>query len=461
MTIYGDHLRSALYLDFDNLFTSLSTSDPDLAMTFAQTPEEWCARLAASGPQGRSRWFSVRRCYMNPAGWVRKPNDETRTYFSKFRPFFTSAGFDVIDCPSLTQRMKNAADMRIALDVMDLLQAGFGVDEVIVASGDSDFTPLLTRLRMRHVGTYVITGGDAARAYTSVADGHMDENDLAELVVGKPADAFAGSEEEALEALVALVQRLLDESDGQVLLSHVGLQAHERFKQTIQDTRWFGQKTLAGALRDRFALTPYYVYDPERVEAPADTRQAEADEAASTPIGPAGRADAREAVPEIVVAVEKIVGMPRLTADQWRVLLGVLADYSELHSFNLTECTAWARDRMADAGVPTGRQSVAWVVRGATFGGAALTVPQSARSIATAVVANTLRLADNAQMDVSADDRRTLATYLGLEPVGEPEVVDGSEPVGEPELVDGTEPGPHMASGPVIESGDESSTEDR
>ncbi|WP_245533655.1 NYN domain-containing protein, partial [Actinoalloteichus spitiensis] len=48
---------------------------------------------------------------------------------------------------------KNAADMRIAVDAMEALLIHPDLDTVVVATGDSDFSPLATKLREhgRHV----------------------------------------------------------------------------------------------------------------------------------------------------------------------------------------------------------------------------------------------------------------------------------------------------------------------
>ena len=94
--------RSVLYLDFDNVFSGLLKLDPKLALRFVEEPQVWLDALAAASPDESARRWLVLRCYMNPSGWVPHPNVEgTRLYFSRFRPFFTDAGFEVVDCPRL------------------------------------------------------------------------------------------------------------------------------------------------------------------------------------------------------------------------------------------------------------------------------------------------------------------------------------------------------------------------
>src|SRR5674476_523977 len=135
--------KSALYIDFDNFFGGLIAVDPKAAIDVVQRPSLWVERLRAAHSQGGRRWL-VLRCYMNPAGCVPHPTVEgERLYFSKYRPFFTQAGFEIVDCPSLTRNSKNGADIRMTVDIMTALRASTRYDEVVIASSDSDFTHLL------------------------------------------------------------------------------------------------------------------------------------------------------------------------------------------------------------------------------------------------------------------------------------------------------------------------------
>ena len=135
-----DTLRAAIFLDFDNVVSGLANgAGPAVAHRFAADPEPWFEWLTRDAP----RRVLVRRCYMNPAGYIADEAGQ-RTYFSTFRRAFQSLGFEVVDCPPLT-RMKNGADVRLALDVMDALAAPTRLDEFILMSTDSDFVPLLLR----------------------------------------------------------------------------------------------------------------------------------------------------------------------------------------------------------------------------------------------------------------------------------------------------------------------------
>jgi uncharacterized LabA/DUF88 family protein len=161
----AESLRSALYLDFDNLLSGLRQgAGPDIALRFAENPEAWMARLA----EGRPRRFLVRRCYMNPAGYLEE-TDGSRIRYAEFRWAFQAAGFEVVDCPRLT-RLKNGADLRIALDAMDAAYAATHYDEFTLLSTDADFVPLLLRLRARDRLTRLIAHPEVGRIVRAAAD---------------------------------------------------------------------------------------------------------------------------------------------------------------------------------------------------------------------------------------------------------------------------------------------------
>ena len=120
---------------------------------------------------------------MNPAGWVNHPTQPgERLYFSKFRPFFTQAGFEIVDCPSLTRSSKNGADIRMTVDIMTALRATTRYDEVAIASSDSDFTHLLQVVRADDRRILMIATSGTAVAYQSLADTYLDEQDVLDLM---------------------------------------------------------------------------------------------------------------------------------------------------------------------------------------------------------------------------------------------------------------------------------------
>ncbi|HEY0215186.1 MAG TPA: NYN domain-containing protein [Cellulomonas sp.] len=168
----GRRLRAAMFVDFDNVYIGLRRLDPDAAEAFATDPAHWLSELeVGTDAEGDfSRRFLVRACYLNPS------------VFSRYRPNFTRAGFQVVDCPSLTQQGKSSADINLVLDAVDALAAETKYEEFVIVSADADFTPLALRCRAADRRVTIITASPAASAYRAVADTVITADDLAELV---------------------------------------------------------------------------------------------------------------------------------------------------------------------------------------------------------------------------------------------------------------------------------------
>jgi uncharacterized protein (TIGR00288 family) len=118
--------RIALFLDYENL--ALGARDHLGGMTFELRPI-----ADALAERGR---VVVRRAY---ADW---------SYFDEDRRMLTRSHIELIDIP---QRMgasrKNAADIKMAVDALELAFERDYVSTFVLCTGDSDFTPLVHKLR--------------------------------------------------------------------------------------------------------------------------------------------------------------------------------------------------------------------------------------------------------------------------------------------------------------------------
>src|SRR6185437_14860678 len=125
----------------------------------------------------------MNRCYGNST--PRRNAHDNSTDMNSFpfiRHHFQRSGFEVIDCPPLTQQLKNSADIRIVMDVSDILNHPTFFDEFIILSGDADFTPVLHRLRAHARRTVVYANDHTAQPYTAISDGEIRESDLLTLL---------------------------------------------------------------------------------------------------------------------------------------------------------------------------------------------------------------------------------------------------------------------------------------
>ena len=77
----------------------------------------------------------VRRAY---ADWNR---------YTEYKRPFHEAAIELIDIPQTRWSGKNSADIRMVVDAMDLAYSKEHIDSFALVSGDSDFSPLVSKLR--------------------------------------------------------------------------------------------------------------------------------------------------------------------------------------------------------------------------------------------------------------------------------------------------------------------------
>ena len=67
--------------------------------------------------------------------------------YKDFRAAMHYASFELIEVPHVSQSGKNSADIRMVVDALDLCYTKAHVDTFVIISGDSDFSPLVSKLR--------------------------------------------------------------------------------------------------------------------------------------------------------------------------------------------------------------------------------------------------------------------------------------------------------------------------
>ena len=67
--------------------------------------------------------------------------------YKEFKAPMHGASFELIEIPHLRQSGKNSADIRMVVDALDLCYTKTHVDTFVIISGDSDFSPLVSKLR--------------------------------------------------------------------------------------------------------------------------------------------------------------------------------------------------------------------------------------------------------------------------------------------------------------------------
>ena len=67
--------------------------------------------------------------------------------YKEFKAPMHEAAFELIEIPHVRQSGKNSADIRMVVDALDLCYTKSHVDAFVIISGDSDFSPLVSKLR--------------------------------------------------------------------------------------------------------------------------------------------------------------------------------------------------------------------------------------------------------------------------------------------------------------------------
>ena len=67
--------------------------------------------------------------------------------YKGFKATMHEANFELIEIPHVRQSGKNSADIRLVVDALDLCYTKSHVDTFVIISGDSDFSPLVSKLR--------------------------------------------------------------------------------------------------------------------------------------------------------------------------------------------------------------------------------------------------------------------------------------------------------------------------
>jgi uncharacterized protein (TIGR00288 family) len=120
----ADTRSLAVFCDFENIALGVREA------RYAQFDmEKVLERLLAKGS------IVVKKAYCD---WER---------YKEFKATMHAAAFELIEIPHVRQSGKNSADIRMVVDALDLCYTKSHVDTFVIVSGDSDFSPLVSKLR--------------------------------------------------------------------------------------------------------------------------------------------------------------------------------------------------------------------------------------------------------------------------------------------------------------------------
>jgi len=124
MAAPADITNMALFCDFENV--ALGVADAKYAKFDIDKVLE---RLLLKGS------IVVKKAYCD---WDR---------YKSFKGAMHEASFELIEIPHVRMSGKNSADIRMVVDALDLCYTKSHVDTFVIISGDSDFSPLVSKLR--------------------------------------------------------------------------------------------------------------------------------------------------------------------------------------------------------------------------------------------------------------------------------------------------------------------------
>src|SRR6476646_6695875 len=178
--------------------------------------------------------------------------------YKAFKAPMHEASFELIEIPHVRQSGKNSADIRMVVDALDLCYTKSHVETFVIISGDSDFSPLVSKLRennkvvigvgvknstsdlliancdefifyddlvreqkkaeSRKAGARRAAGAGGARKKGETPPAHVDGRDAVATQGparpdGKQADA--GRQQEAIEIIVSTVEAVASERGGE------------------------------------------------------------------------------------------------------------------------------------------------------------------------------------------------------------------------------------------------------
>ena len=414
---------------------------------------------------------------MNPRGGVKDEERGKKGWlsFQNFGPKLIQSGFEVMSCFSLTNR-KNAADIRIVIDVLQSLNRMTLYDEFIIASSDSDFTPLLQYLRANGRRTIIISSKQTAPAYHNAADALINAADLVDIPTNAPQNENKSSpvsqnkaqetaEEESLaknetapateppvkpplaetqseprepsrktvaenkslpateppskspatnaqNKVLKTARELIANNENATELSDISRELRNQFGQEIEQSP---SKWFDHKTLAKFLLQNFDELKQDGNFVSLDGKS-QNPKSSTKDLPETDSKSAAENLPTIVAQICQITDLPRLSADHWAEILKMLVSYAESHEheFTLSKCARWVRDQLKEKEIPVGRNAIQRIIHWAKHGGVKLDddPPPTTDKIREAVIQNAVTLAGEANLDLTSEGQKELRHWL-------------------------------------------------
>jgi len=172
--------------------------------------------------------------------------------FPDYKRELHEAAIELIEIPGRSYSGKNSADIRMAVDAMDISWSKDHIDLFVIASGDSDFSPLVSKLKEND--KYVIGVGVKNSSSDLLID-NCDEfifyEDLVRGVQQAAAAPVAGRDKKQAEVFKLLIDSIkaLMRENKEILWGSMVKQTMQRKKPTFNE-EYYGYNTFSNLLED-------------------------------------------------------------------------------------------------------------------------------------------------------------------------------------------------------------------
>lgn len=217
----------ALYIDFENIALGFENRKKKFDI------QKVLERLVEKGK------IIVKRAY---ADWAR---------YADLKRDLHEAAIELIEIPKRSRVGKNSADIRLCVDAMDLSYSKEHIDTFVIMSGDSDFSPLVSKLKEN--GKHVIgvsLKDSASNLLISNCDEFIFYEDL-DSPLGTPPGIGNNIPEEkraAFQLLIDSVVALMRENK-EILYSSMIKETMKRKKPSFAESA-YGYRTFSDLLKD-------------------------------------------------------------------------------------------------------------------------------------------------------------------------------------------------------------------
>jgi NYN domain-containing protein/OST-HTH/LOTUS domain-containing protein len=182
--------------------------------------------------------------------------------YKEFKAGMHGASFELIEIPHVRQSGKNSADIRMVVDALDLCYTKGHVDTFVIISGDSDFSPLVSKLREN---AKVVIGVGVKNSTSDLLIANCDEfifyDDLVREDDSKrraakkrkesaPAAASGDKQQEAFDLITETLQALITErGEGERIWGSMIKQALKRRNPGFNES-YYGFKAFSDLLEE-------------------------------------------------------------------------------------------------------------------------------------------------------------------------------------------------------------------